>query len=122
VLTSFKGTILFTDIKLSVILCQIIVSNDIELLKIMIRAGINMNVKDYDDRTPLHIAGEAGLTKIYNILLKGGANPNAKDIWGKIPNLNDEKTSMHNESKGGIEEDTKVNMMKKNNFRNSKIL
>ena len=72
-----------------------------------------MNVKDYDDRTPLHIAGEAGLTKIYNILLKGGANPNAKDIWGKIPNLNDEKTSMHNESKGGIEEDTKVNMMKK---------
>lgn len=57
VLTSFKGTVLFSEIKMSVILCQIIVNNDFELLKIIIRAGINLNVKDYDDRTPLHIAG-----------------------------------------------------------------
>jgi len=54
---------------MSVILCQIIVSNDIEFLKILIRARINLNVKDYDDRTPLHIAGEAGISTIYNILL-----------------------------------------------------
>ena len=122
IITSFKGTILFSDIKLSVILCQIIVSNDIELLEILIRSGINLNVKDYDDRTPLHIAGEAGMSNLYKILLKGGADPNAKDIWGKSPKLSDDKTSMHNDSKSGLDEEIKVNLTKQNNFRKSKIL
>lgn len=54
------------------------------------------------------------MSKIYNTLLKGGANHNVKDIWGKIPVLNDEKTSMHNDTKGGLDEDIKVNFMKKN--------
>jgi len=31
----------------------------------MIYAKINLNVKDYDERTPLHIAGDLGYTKIY---------------------------------------------------------
>ncbi len=57
------------------------------MLKIILRAGVDINVADYDDRTPLHVAGDNGLDVIYQILIDSGANPNKIDAWGKTPIL-----------------------------------
>ncbi len=63
------------------------------MLKIFLRAGVDINIADYDDRTPLHVAGDNGSDVIYQILIESGADANKKDIWGKIPLL--QKNSQH---------------------------
>ena len=58
------------------------------MLKIILRAGVDINVADYDDRTPLHVAGDNGLDVIYQILIDSGANPNKIDWVDLSLNIN----------------------------------
>ena len=50
----------------------------IEQVKTLIEKGANMNARDYQGRTPLHLAAAKGDTDIAELLVKGGADVNAK--------------------------------------------
>jgi ankyrin repeat protein len=49
-----------SDTELSSKLCSLVVADEAELLHRYIAAGANVNVGDYDKRTPLHIAAAEG--------------------------------------------------------------
>ncbi len=57
------------------------------ILQALLDAGANPNIKNNDGRTPLSVAAEAGLpVTTVEILLKHGANPNARDgAFGNTP-------------------------------------
>tara|TARA_Y100000385_G_C13094992_1_gene640755 strand:- start:523 stop:1794 length:1272 start_codon:yes stop_codon:yes gene_type:complete len=52
------------------------------LTSILNEEDIDVNVSDYDGRTPLHIARAERNTECVNILIEHGAKPNAEDRWG----------------------------------------
>jgi glutaminase len=62
--------------------------NDIMIVRKMIRAGINVNMKDYDSRTALHIACSEGNYEIVKLLLDNVADPFVQDRWGQSPYQN----------------------------------
>lgn len=56
-----------------------------ECLAILLRAGIPIDVKDRDDRTPLHQAALEGRLAVVKCLVAHGADVDAKDILGLTP-------------------------------------
>uniref|UniRef100_A0A7S2VEY5 Ammonium transporter AmtB-like domain-containing protein n=1 Tax=Entomoneis paludosa TaxID=265537 RepID=A0A7S2VEY5_9STRA len=52
-------------------------------LRFYVEAGADVNMSDYDFRTPLMIAASNGHPKTVKELLKAGANTNIKDRWGR---------------------------------------
>ncbi|KAF2295542.1 hypothetical protein GH714_033164 [Hevea brasiliensis] len=66
-------------------LCSIIAKGDSDLLKRILSNGIDPNSKDYDHRTPLHVAASEGLHIMAKLLLEAGASVFSKDRWGKTP-------------------------------------
>ncbi|KAF8036318.1 hypothetical protein BT93_C2135 [Corymbia citriodora subsp. variegata] len=66
-------------------LCSAVARRDIDLLKGTLANGINPNAKNYDSRTPLHIAASEGLYTVAHLLLKAGASVLPKDRWGSTP-------------------------------------
>lgn len=66
-------------------LCNTVARRDIDLLKKVLDKDINPNVKNYDNRTPLHIAASEGLYPMAELLLDAGASVICKDRWGKTP-------------------------------------
>ncbi|PON79288.1 Voltage dependent potassium channel [Parasponia andersonii] len=66
-------------------LCNTVARRDIDLLKKVLDKDINPNVKNYDNRTPLHIAASEGLYPMAELLLDAGASVFCKDRWGKTP-------------------------------------
>jgi glutaminase len=61
--------------------------NDIETVKLLSKK-INLNISDYDKRTPLHLACIEGNIDIVKFLLEEKCDINVKDRWGNTP-LND---------------------------------
>lgn len=55
---------------------------DLEGIEEMLDSGVDVNFKDIDDRTALHIAACQGLTDVVALLLKRGAQVDSKDRWG----------------------------------------
>jgi len=53
--------------------------------------GVNLNLGDYDNRTPAHLAASAGHIDIIKYLVKKNVNLNVEDRWGAHP-LDDAKT------------------------------
>lgn len=51
----------------------------------LIKAGVNINLYDFDGRTPLHYAAEQKNIVILHMLLNAGADPNLKDSQGNTP-------------------------------------
>ncbi|KAG6753809.1 hypothetical protein POTOM_041808 [Populus tomentosa] len=66
-------------------LCTIVVKRDLNLLKRVLANGINPNAKNFDYRTPLHIAASEDLHSIASLLLEAGASVFPKDRWGNTP-------------------------------------
>ncbi|XP_078441067.1 potassium channel KOR1-like [Wolffia australiana] len=66
-------------------LCQAVANGNVDFLKRVLTYGVDPDSKDYDHRTPLHLAAAEGLYVIAKILLEAGASPLAEDRWGNTP-------------------------------------
>ncbi|XP_050102650.1 potassium channel SKOR-like isoform X2 [Malus sylvestris] len=66
-------------------ICTSIARGDADLLKRLLANGIDPNSKDYDHRTPLHVAASEGLYIMSKLLLEAGASVFSKDRWGNTP-------------------------------------
>ncbi|PIN02571.1 26S proteasome regulatory complex, subunit PSMD10 [Handroanthus impetiginosus] len=66
-------------------LCEAVARKDLNLLRRLLDNGINPNSKNYDLRTPLHLAASEGLYKECVLLLEVGASVFATDRWGRTP-------------------------------------
>ncbi|CAN0853626.1 Integrin-linked protein kinase 1 [Linum grandiflorum] len=51
----------------------------------LLDSGIDINFRDIDNRTALHIAACQGLTEVTSFLLDKGAEVDPKDRWGSTP-------------------------------------
>lgn len=68
-------------------LCTAVARGDTDFLRRVLSNGIDPNSKDYDDRTPLHVATSHGLHLMAKLLVEAGASVFAKDrykYWLKI--------------------------------------
>nr|ALX27201.1 outward rectifying K+ channel [Ammopiptanthus mongolicus] len=66
-------------------LCMTVAKKELDLLKKVLACGINPNAKNYDQRTPLHIAASEGLYTMAELLLEAAASVLSKDRWGSTP-------------------------------------
>ncbi|XP_027169088.1 potassium channel SKOR-like isoform X2 [Coffea eugenioides] len=66
-------------------LCEAVASRELEFLKRLLFNGANPNAKNFDMRTPLHIAASEGLYPASVSLLEAGASVLSVDRWGKTP-------------------------------------
>ncbi|KAJ0987271.1 hypothetical protein J5N97_005627 [Dioscorea zingiberensis] len=66
-------------------LCMAVAKGDADFLRRVLAYGIDPNSKDYDHRTPLHVASAEGLYFIAKMLLEAGASVLSQDRWGNTP-------------------------------------
>ncbi|PSS26770.1 Potassium channel SKOR like [Actinidia chinensis var. chinensis] len=66
-------------------LCTAVARGDSDFLKRILSNGIDPNSKNYDHRTPLHVAASEGLYLMTKLLLGAGASVFSKDRWGNTP-------------------------------------
>ncbi|CAJ1970874.1 unnamed protein product [Sphenostylis stenocarpa] len=66
-------------------LCTAVARGDSDYLKRLLSNGMDPNLKDYDYRSPLHIAAAEGLYFMAKLLLEAGASVFTKDRWGNTP-------------------------------------
>ncbi|KAJ4706267.1 Potassium channel SKOR [Melia azedarach] len=66
-------------------LCMVVAKGDSDFLKRVLSNGIDPNSRDYDHRTPLHVAASEGLYLMAKLLLEAGASVFSKDRWGNTP-------------------------------------
>ncbi|KAJ9524098.1 hypothetical protein QJQ45_022546 [Haematococcus lacustris] len=68
------------------LLCKTVIDGDVAKLKQWLKAGVPVNVCDYDNRTPLHVAASEGNLYAVELLVEtGGANVCVEDRWGHTP-------------------------------------
>ncbi|XP_023539592.1 potassium channel SKOR-like isoform X2 [Cucurbita pepo subsp. pepo] len=67
------------------LLCSTVARRDLGFLKGLLANGIDPNARNYDQRTPLHIAVSEGLYPFAEVLLNAGASVFATDRWGNTP-------------------------------------
>lgn len=60
-------------------ICTAITKGDSDFIKRLLSNGIDPNSKDYDHRTPLHVAASEGLYMMAKLLLEAGASVFSKD-------------------------------------------
>ncbi|GKV48528.1 hypothetical protein SLEP1_g55338 [Rubroshorea leprosula] len=58
---------------------------DLEGIKELVQLGADVNFKDIDGRTPLHVAACQGRTDVVQLLLDCGAEVDPRDRWGSTP-------------------------------------
>ncbi|KAK9153170.1 hypothetical protein Sjap_000650 [Stephania japonica] len=58
---------------------------DVEGINELLNEGVNVNFKDIDHRTALHIAACQGRTDVVDLLIRRGAEIDPKDRWGSTP-------------------------------------
>ncbi|XP_015876539.3 integrin-linked protein kinase 1 [Ziziphus jujuba] len=58
---------------------------DLDGIRELLDSGIDVNFRDIDNRTALHIAACQGLTDVVALLLQRGAEVDPKDRWGSTP-------------------------------------
>jgi ankyrin repeat protein len=63
-------------------LCQVVSNGDIVTMKRLLKAKIQVNAGDYDNRTALHIACSEGNVVATKLLVEHGADLSVKDRWG----------------------------------------
>ncbi len=80
------GKVLISSEILCSKLCYIVYNNQQDVLEKWLKCGVSPNHKDYDSRTPLHIAYDNDKKECIDILLKYNADETIVDRWGKLPN------------------------------------
>lgn len=63
------------------VLCTAVARGDTDYLKRLLSNGLDPNSKDYDYRSPLHVAAAEGLFFMAKLLLEAGANVLVKDRY-----------------------------------------
>ncbi|KAL5997702.1 hypothetical protein ACLOJK_008632 [Asimina triloba] len=58
---------------------------DLKGIEELLGAGVDVNFKDIDDRTALHVAACQGRKDVVESLLRNGAEVDSKDRWGSTP-------------------------------------
>ncbi|XP_042480826.1 LOW QUALITY PROTEIN: potassium channel SKOR-like, partial [Macadamia integrifolia] len=66
-------------------LCKAVVRGDSDFLKRLLSNGVDPNSKDYDLRTPLHVAAAEGLYLMAKVMIEAGGSVFSKDRWGNTP-------------------------------------
>ncbi|KAI3665154.1 hypothetical protein L6452_43775 [Arctium lappa] len=66
-------------------LCSTVAKGDIDYIRRILCNGIDPNSKDFDFRTPLHVAASQGSYIIVKLLVEAGASVLSKDRWGNTP-------------------------------------
>ncbi|RHY84478.1 hypothetical protein DYB31_007463 [Aphanomyces astaci] len=66
-------------------LCWAAGTGNVDMLRRLLTEGVDVNLADYDRRTPLHIAASDGNAEEVKLLIQAGANCHAKDRWGVTP-------------------------------------
>jgi len=61
------------------------------IVKLLLKNGANLNVKDKDGATPLHVASYYGNQEVVKLLLVNGTNVNSQDVDGVTPLYNASK-------------------------------
>jgi glutaminase len=86
-----RDHVLITDV---LRLCWAASVGDLDQIRILVEAGADPNLGDYDGRTPLHLAAAEGYPDIVAYLLAQGVDPEPVDRWGTTP-LEDAERSGH---------------------------
>jgi ankyrin repeat protein len=84
-LRSKGGELSYDEVTTSAELCELARKGSIDMLKLLVEVGADINSTDYDQRTCLHLAASEGNGPVVEYLLSAGATPNAKDRWGGTP-------------------------------------
>lgn len=58
---------------------------DLEGIKELLDSGIDVNFRDIDNRTALHVAACQGFVDVVGLLIERGADVDPKDRWGSTP-------------------------------------
>lgn len=66
-------------------LCYVAAEGSSEQAKALLEARVDPNFRDYEQRSPLHIAAGFGNMPVMQTLLQHGADVNAIDRWGCTP-------------------------------------
>ena len=57
----------------------------LNVIKLLIKSGANVNARDRNKKTPLHLASDMDQLEIVSLLIKSGVNMNARDVNGETP-------------------------------------
>lgn len=74
-----------SEIELGVRLMYLANEGDLEGINEALDSGIDVNFKDIDSRTALHVAACQGRPEVVELLLNRGAEVDPKDCWGSTP-------------------------------------
>ncbi|KAJ7515938.1 hypothetical protein O6H91_22G035100 [Diphasiastrum complanatum] len=66
-------------------LCKATASGDVQYVQKLLNSGIDPNVADYMNSTPLHIAAAAGIPQVVELLMSRGADVLAQNWHGSTP-------------------------------------
>ncbi|KAI9198512.1 hypothetical protein LWI28_017216 [Acer negundo] len=58
---------------------------DLEGIKELLDSGVDINFRDIDDRTAIHVAACQGFVDVVGLLIERGADIDPKDRWGSTP-------------------------------------
>ncbi|KAJ1258843.1 hypothetical protein BS78_10G106400 [Paspalum vaginatum] len=92
-------------------LCTAVAKGDSDFIRRALAYGADPNCRDYDHRSPLHIAAAEGLYLIAKMLVEAGASVFATDRWGTTPL--DEARKCGGKTLGALLEQARVDELSK---------